>query len=54
MAVSIRLDPGIEQRLDQLGSQTGRAKSYYLRELTEGGLNDLKDFYLASNATKNW
>jgi RHH-type rel operon transcriptional repressor/antitoxin RelB len=54
MAVSIRLDPEIEQPLDQLASQTGRAKSYYLRELIEGGLNDLEDFYLASNATKNW
>ena len=47
MAVSIRLDPEIEKRLDQLVSQTGRAKSYYLRELIEGGLDDLEDFYLA-------
>lgn len=47
MAVSIRLDPEIEQRLDFLAAQTGRAKSYYLRELIEGGLADLEDFYLA-------
>lgn len=47
MAVSIRLDPEIEQRLDHLVAQTGRAKSYYLRELIEGGLEDLEDFYLA-------
>ena len=47
MAVSVRLDPEIEQRLDQLVSKTGRAKSYYLRELIEGGLDDLEDFYLA-------
>ena len=47
MAVSIRLDPEIEHRLDQLAAQTGRAKSYYLRELLEGGLDDLEDFYLA-------
>lgn len=47
MAVSIRLNPEIEQRLDQLASKTGRAKSYYLRELIEGGLDDLEDFYLA-------
>ena len=46
MAVSIRLDPQIEQRLDQLAAQTGRAKSYYLRELIESGLDDLEDFYL--------
>ena len=47
MAVSIRLDPEIEQRLDHLAAQTGRAKSYYLRELIERGLDDLEDFYLA-------
>ncbi len=44
MAVSIRLDPEIERRLDHLAAQTGRAKSYYLRELIEGGLDDLEDF----------
>ena len=47
MAVSIRLAPEIEFRLDQLAAQTRRAKSYYLRELIEGGLDDLEDFYLA-------
>jgi RHH-type rel operon transcriptional repressor/antitoxin RelB len=47
MAVSILLDPEIEQRLDKLASKTGRSKSCYLRELIEGGLDDLEDFYLA-------
>ncbi len=47
MAVSIRLNPLIEQRLDYLARLTGRTKSYYLRELIEGGLDDLEDFYLA-------
>jgi RHH-type rel operon transcriptional repressor/antitoxin RelB len=47
MAVSIRLDPEIEQRLNHLSAQTGRAKSYYLRELIKSGLDDLEDFYLA-------
>jgi len=50
MAVSIRLDPEIEKRLDHLAAQTGRAKSYYLRELIESGLDDLEDFYLADAA----
>ncbi len=47
MTVSIRLDPLIEQRLDNLAHLTGRTKSYYLRELIVGGLDDLEDFYLA-------
>ncbi|MFN0005816.1 MAG: ribbon-helix-helix protein, CopG family [Burkholderiaceae bacterium] len=50
MAVSIRLDPEIEQRLNHLAAQTGRAKTYHLRELIEGGLDDLEDFYLADLA----
>lgn len=50
MAVSIRLSPDIEQRLNHLAAHTGRAKSYYLRELIESGLDDLEDFYLADAA----
>ena len=48
MATSIRLDPALEQRLDQLAAQTGRTKAYYLRELVAKGLDDLEDYYLAA------
>ncbi len=48
MATSIRLDPAVEQRLDQLAAQTGRTKAYYLRELVTNGLDDLEDYYLAA------
>ena len=48
MATSIRLDPAIEKRLDQLAEQTGRTKAYYLRELVTNGLDDLEDYYLAA------
>lgn len=47
MTTSIRLDPAIEQRLMHLATQTGRSKTYYLRELVMKGLDDLEDFYLA-------
>jgi len=47
MTVSIRLTKEVEQRLDHLATQTGRSKSFYLRELIEGGLDDLEDYYLA-------
>jgi RHH-type rel operon transcriptional repressor/antitoxin RelB len=50
MAVSIRLEPEIELRLDHLAAQTGRSKSYYLRELIECGMDDLEDFYLSDLA----
>ncbi len=48
MATSIRLEPGLEQRLDRLTSQTGRSKAYYLRELISMGMDDLEDLYLAA------
>ena len=47
MATSIQLTPDTEQRLDLLVSQTGRSKAFYLRELVELGIEDLKDYYLA-------
>jgi RHH-type rel operon transcriptional repressor/antitoxin RelB len=47
MPVSLHLAPEIEQRLDHLVAATGRAKSYYLRELIQNGLDDLEDFYLS-------
>ncbi|OAI15663.1 MULTISPECIES: hypothetical protein [Methylomonas] len=48
MAISIRLSPEIEQRLDYLAGQTGRTKAFYLREIIEKGLNDMEDYYLAA------
>ena len=48
MATSIRLDAATEQRLDNLATQTGRTKAYYLRELVKNGLEDLEDYYLAA------
>ncbi len=48
MATSIPLDPAVEQRLDHLAASTGWSKAYYLRGLVSNGLEDLKDFYLAS------
>ena len=49
MATSIRLQPEVEKRLDFLATQTGRTKSYYLRELISRGMEDLEDYYLAAD-----
>ncbi len=49
MATSIRLSPDTEERLAFLASQTGRTKAFYLRELIERGLEDLEDYYLATD-----
>ena len=49
MATSIRLAPETEQRLDFLASQTGRTKAFYLREMIEQGIEEMEDYYLASD-----
>lgn len=48
MPTSLRLSPDIEQRLGFLAQQTGRSKTYYLREIIEQGLADMEDYYLAA------
>lgn len=48
MPTSIRLPPELEQRLNRLAAITGRSKAFYLREMIEQGLDDLEDYYLAS------
>lgn len=48
MPTSVRLDPAVEARLEQLAQVTGRSKAYYLRELIEGGIVNLEDAYLGA------
>lgn len=47
MAVSIRLLPEIEQRLNVLAERTGRTRSFLLSEIIEQGLQDMEEHYLA-------
>lgn len=47
MTYSIRLPEGIEERLEYLASQTGRTKSFYVKEAIIDRLNELEDIYLA-------
>lgn len=53
MATSIRLEPEIERRLDNLAAQTGRTKAYYLREIIKQGIEDVEDIYLADKALED-
>jgi RHH-type rel operon transcriptional repressor/antitoxin RelB len=45
--LAIRLPEAIEKRLDELAKQTGRTKSFYVREAILEHLDDLEDIYLA-------
>jgi len=45
--LAIRLPAEIEKRLDALAKETGRTKSFYVREAILEHLEDLEDIYLA-------
>ena len=51
--LAIRLPPDLEKRLDELSKKTGRTKTYYAREALVEYLDDLEDFYLASERLEN-
>lgn len=53
MATSVRLAPETEKRLDTLAARTGRTKAYYLREIIERGIEDMEDYYLASEVLES-
>lgn len=48
MPTSIRLAPELSNRLDQLALKTGRTKAFYLREIIEGGIAEIEEYYLAA------
>jgi RHH-type rel operon transcriptional repressor/antitoxin RelB len=50
MPTSVRLDPAVKARLENLARVTGRSKAFYLRELIEQGLDDLEDASLGAAA----
>ena len=45
--VSVRLPDEINQRLTLLAEQTGRTKTYYIKEAVLKHLQDLEDVYMA-------
>ena len=47
MTYSIRLPRKIEARLEKLSIQTGRSKSFYVKEALLDHLDDIEDVYLA-------
>jgi RHH-type rel operon transcriptional repressor/antitoxin RelB len=52
VATSIRLAPELSRRLDQLALKTGRTKAFYLREMIEGGIGEMEEYYLAADTLK--
>ncbi len=47
--IAVRLPKDLEDRLDRLAKQTGRTKTYYVREAIEDHLAELEEVYLAEH-----
>lgn len=45
--LTVRLPDELNKRLDQLAEETGRPKSFYVREALSEYLEDLEDTYIA-------
>ena len=51
--IALRLSSELEERLERLARKTGRTKKFHAREAIEQHLEDLEDYYLAVQASKN-
>ena len=45
--LAVRLDPSTEDKLSNLARETGRSKSYYVKQAIEGYLEEREDYLLA-------
>ncbi len=54
MALSIRLTPEEEQRLEALATRTGRSKTFYIREAVHAHLDELEELYWADEVVSDW
>ncbi|MDN5764985.1 MAG: TraY domain-containing protein [Humibacillus sp.] len=54
MALSIRLTPEDEARLEALARRTGRSKTFYVREAIHQHLGDLEEQFWADSVVREW
>lgn len=54
MALSIRLSPEDEARLEALARRTGRSKTFYVREAIHEHLDDLEERFWADSVVREW
>ncbi len=54
MALSIRLTPEDEARLEALARRTGRSKTFYVRAAIHEHLGELEEQFWADTAVREW
>lgn len=52
MTTSVKLTQEIEERLNFLAKETGRAKSFYIKQMVEDNIDAIEDCYLAEATLK--
>ena len=45
--LAVRLDPGTEEKLSNLAHETGRSKTYYVKQAIKDFLEEREDYLLA-------
>jgi len=50
--IAVRLPDETDSRLAALAARTGRTKTFYVREAIEAHLEDLEDYYLATEVSE--
>ena len=51
--LAIQLDAALEERLVRLAATTGKTTTFHAREVIEQHLEDLEDYYLGLEASKD-
>ncbi|MGI8414779.1 MAG: type II toxin-antitoxin system RelB family antitoxin [Nakamurella sp.] len=54
MALSIRLTPEDEARLEALARRTGRSKTFYVRAAIHEHLDELEELFWADSVVQEW
>ena len=54
MAISIRLTPEDEARLEALARRTGRSKTFYVREAIHEHLGELEEQFWVDSVVQEW
>ncbi len=54
MAISIRLAPEDEARLEALARRTGRSKTFYVREAIHEHLGELEEQFWVDSVVQEW
>jgi len=49
MTISIRFSQDVEERLERLAKETGRTKTFFIRQMVEDNIDTAEDFYLAES-----